>query len=96
MKTIFPIGDDHSTIGVKENMTELESFLLDEKTYIFRNGDSNIQFQGIRDKKPLEAISKKPLFVFIFEKISRISRVAFVGTAITRTTKKARQAGPLG
>lgn len=68
MKTIFPIGDDNNTIDIKGNMTELESFLLNEKTYIFRNGDSNIQFQGIRDQKPLEAISKKPLFVFIFEK----------------------------
>lgn len=68
MKKIFPIGENEFAINVKENMTEIDLFLLDEKTYIFRNGEYNVQFQGIKDKKPLEKITKKPLFVFIFEK----------------------------
>lgn len=66
--SVFPIFVGGLLIDVKRDLTSLKTKMLKEKTYIFRDGESSVQFQGIRDYKPLSTFSGKPIFLFIFEK----------------------------
>lgn len=66
--SIFPLNIGGLSIDVKKELTSLETKLLNEKTYIFYDGEGSVQFQGIRDYKPLSTVSGNPIFIFIFEK----------------------------
>ena len=68
MKKIFPISIDQVSIDINSTFTELESHLLSEKVYLFRDGESSVQFQGLKEYKPLGGVINNPLFVFVFEK----------------------------
>lgn len=68
MNKLFPLTVNSATIDTKNTLTEIQPFLLKEKKYVFRNGEHNVQFQGIKELKPLVKIDKKPLFIFVFEK----------------------------
>jgi len=65
---IFPINVENIEIDVNRHLTAMPYSLLNEKTYIFKNGEHKVQFQGVKELKPFETINKPPLFVFIFEK----------------------------
>jgi hypothetical protein len=68
LSKIYPIEIDTVSIDVKRTLTDISSFLLDEKVYIFNNGEGTVQFQGIKEYKPLNSVSDNPLFIFVFEK----------------------------
>ncbi len=65
---LFPIITGDAAIDVKRELIDMPSFLLNEKTYVFKNGESTIQFQGIKKYKPLKNDVGNPLYVFVFEK----------------------------
>ena len=68
MSNIFPLNINSTEINIQSGLTEIESFLLKEKKYVFHNGEHSVQFQGIKELRPLTGINKEPLFVFVFEK----------------------------
>ncbi|OQB13434.1 MAG: Piwi domain protein [Firmicutes bacterium ADurb.Bin193] len=68
MTKIFPIDLGENTIDITKALSEIKPFILNEKKYIFQNGEHNVQFQGIKELKPFVSISKEPLFIFVFEK----------------------------
>lgn len=65
---LFPIEVENIVINVKRTLTDMPSFQLNEKTYVFKNGESQIQFQGIKEYNPLKNNVGNPLYIFIFEK----------------------------
>lgn len=65
---LFPLKTDELTIDIKRALLELSPFQLSEKTYMFQNGESKIQFQGIKEYKPLNNSIGLPHYVFVFEK----------------------------
>ncbi len=65
---LFPILRSPTTIDVKRTLTDMPSFQLKEKVYVFNNGEATVQFQGIKEYKPLYGVDGDPLFVFVFEK----------------------------
>lgn len=65
---LFPLKTNGLTLDIKRSLLELSSFQLNEKTYIFQNGESKIQFQGIKEYKPLNNNIGLPHYVFVFEK----------------------------
>ncbi len=68
IKIIFPVQEDEFSFNVTSKLTNLKLNLLNEKTYIFKNGQSMVQFQGLQEYKPIKEVGRIPLFVFIFEK----------------------------
>ena len=65
---LFPLKANELTLDIKRTLLELSPFQLNEKTYIFQNGESKIQFQGIKEYKPLNNNIGLPHYVFVFEK----------------------------
>lgn len=65
---LFPFISDGVNIDLNRTLTELPTDLLNEKVYVFKNGQSPIQFQGLKEYKPLGGVAVNPLFVFVFEK----------------------------
>ena len=66
--SLFPIMSGDVVVDINKSLMDLPSFLLNEKTYVFKNGESTIQFQGIKEYKPLMNDVGNPLYVFVFEK----------------------------
>lgn len=64
---IFPLQNDGMIFDVARELTKLPSCLLNEKTFIFKNGESKVQFQGLKTNKPLINNITSPLYIFIFE-----------------------------
>ncbi len=65
---LFPLKTNKLTLDIKRTLLELSPFQLNEKTYMFQNGESKIQFQGIKEYKPLNNNIGLPHYVFVFEK----------------------------
>ena len=65
---LFPLKINGLTLDIKRTLLELSPFQLSEKTYMFQNGESKIQFQGIKKYKPLNNSIGLPHYVFVFEK----------------------------
>ncbi len=65
---LFPLKINELTLDIKRALLELSPFQLSEKTYMFQNGESKIQFQGIKEYKPLNNSIGLPHYVFVFEK----------------------------
>lgn len=65
---LFPLKINELTLDIKRTLLELSPFQLSEKTYMFQNGESKIQFQGIKEYKPLNNSIGLPHYVFVFEK----------------------------
>jgi len=65
---LFPLKTSELTLYINRTLLELSPFQLNEKTYMFQNGESKIQFQGIKEYKPLNNNIGLPHYVFVFEK----------------------------
>ncbi|MFC4767196.1 Piwi domain-containing protein [Effusibacillus consociatus] len=64
---LFPFSIEEQDYDIENELYLLPSQLLKTKTYIFENGESNSQFQGLKTKGPFAKVEGDPLFVFVFE-----------------------------